>query len=190
MASCSANRSALRSANCTMALPSAMPAALLGLGIITSIASPSGCQRSASGRTPPISTISGKAALTARAARMVLTCRPRSLATPTGSGRGIWASGTTRHRDAEMTWSETRLNPDSGGGGGGAGCAGGAATSSTRAGAASSAPDRVVRWPASGHALPPTTKKRAAGATSAAMPIDGFRRLEAKACRPTRAPYG
>src|ERR1700752_3251658 len=99
MQSCNPNRSAFLNANLTISLPSAMPAALDGLGIITSIARPRGCQGSASGRTPPMFLISGNAALMLRAAKIVLTCRPRSSATPTGSSFGALRL-TTRHRDA------------------------------------------------------------------------------------------
>src|ERR1700736_4350015 len=99
MASCNANRLAFLSAKATISFPSAMPAALLGLGIITSIAKPCGCHLSASGRTPPMLLISGNAALILRAAKIVLTWRPRSGATPTASRRGT-SRLTTRHRDA------------------------------------------------------------------------------------------
>src|ERR1700755_2234897 len=99
MQSCSENLSAFFSANETISLPSAMPAALDGLGIITSIARPRGCHGSASGRTPPMFLISGNAALMLRAAKIVLTCRPRSSATPTGSSFGGLRL-PTRHRDA------------------------------------------------------------------------------------------
>jgi len=43
--------------------------------------------------------ISGNAALMLRAAKIVLTCRPRSGAIPTGSTRGA-SLATTRHLDA------------------------------------------------------------------------------------------
>src|ERR1700751_5261646 len=99
MQSCNANRSAFFSANATISLPSAIPAALLGLGIITSIAKPRGCHGFASGRTPPMFLISGKTALIVRAAKIVLTCRPCSGARPTGSSCGTYF-GTTRHREA------------------------------------------------------------------------------------------
>src|SRR5271163_2198820 len=99
MASCNENRLAFLSANATTSLPSAIPAALLGLGIITSIAKPCGCHLSASGRTPPMLLISGNAALMLRAARIVLTCRPRSAATSATRSRAA-SLATTRHLDA------------------------------------------------------------------------------------------
>src|ERR1700722_10137710 len=99
MASCNANRLAFLSANATTSFPSAMPAALEGLGIITSSAKPWGCHLSESGRTPPMFLISGNTALIVRAARIVLTWRPRSGAIPTGNSCGTFLA-TTRHRDA------------------------------------------------------------------------------------------
>src|ERR1700722_12028269 len=98
MQSCNANRSAFLNANLTISLPSAMPAALDGLGIITSIARPRGCHGSASGRTPPMLLISGNAALMLRAAKIVLTCRPCSGAISATSSRGA-SLVTTRHLD-------------------------------------------------------------------------------------------
>src|ERR1700733_4774939 len=99
MQSCNENLSAFLSANETISLPSAIPAALDGLGIITSMAKPSGCHLSVSGRTPPMFLISGNTALIVRAARIVLTWRPRSGAIPTGNSCGTFLA-TTRHRDA------------------------------------------------------------------------------------------
>src|SRR3984957_17457929 len=99
MQSCNENLSAFLSANETIWLPSAIPAALDGLGIITSIAKPSGCHLSASGRTPPMLWISGNTALMVRAARIVLTCRPRSGATSAIRTCGAFLEATC-HRDA------------------------------------------------------------------------------------------
>src|ERR1700679_452746 len=99
MQSCNENLSAFLSANETIWLPSAIPAALDGLGIITSIAKPSGCHLSASGRTPPMLWISGNTALMVRAARIVLTCSPRSGATSAIRTCGAFLEATC-HRDA------------------------------------------------------------------------------------------
>src|ERR1700722_6752406 len=99
MQSCNENLAAFLSANETIWLPSAIPAALDGLGIITSIAKPWGCPLRTSGRTPPMFLISGNTALMVRAARMVLTCRPCS-----GTISAIRTCGAfleaTCHRDA------------------------------------------------------------------------------------------
>src|ERR1700684_972133 len=79
-----------------------MPAALDGLGIMMSIAKPRGCHGRLSGRTPPMLLISGNAAVMLRAARIVLTCRPRSGAISATRRRGA-SVVATRHlaaRDA------------------------------------------------------------------------------------------
>src|SRR5882757_7648442 len=99
MQSCSENLSAFLSANATISLPSAMPAALDGLGIITSRAKPRGCHGRESGRTPPMLLISGNTALMVRAARMVLTCRPCSGAISAIRTCGAFLEATC-HRDA------------------------------------------------------------------------------------------
>src|ERR1700735_2098925 len=99
MQSCNENLAAFLSANETIWLPSAIPAALEGLGIITSIAKPWGCHLSASGLTPPMFLISGNTALMVRAARMVLTWRPCSGATSEIRTCGTFFEATC-HRDA------------------------------------------------------------------------------------------
>src|SRR5215207_2173271 len=62
-----------------------MPSSLPWFGIITSIAKPLGCHGNGSCRYPPMVVTSGNITLMARAAQMVLTCKPSSGAMPAGS---------------------------------------------------------------------------------------------------------
>jgi hypothetical protein len=183
MASCNPNRLAFLSANATISFPSAMPAAVPGLGIITSSARPCGCHLSESGRTPPMLLISGNAALILRAARIVLTCRPRSGATPTDSSCGA-SRLTTRHRDAldadtispgpELTLDKAH---DDG--------VGAATVICDQHGATSPATESAAPRAATGWALPPTAKSMATGPTTTATTTGDLRRSLANRCRPT-----
>ncbi len=99
MASCNENRFVFLSANATISFPSASAGGTGGVGDHhvdrQTLGMPS---ERRSGRTPPMLLISGNAAVMLRAARIVLTCRPRSGAISATSSRGA-SLATTRHLD-------------------------------------------------------------------------------------------
>src|SRR5882757_3523204 len=160
-----------------------MPSGVPGLGMIMSSAKPLGCHGSGSGRTPPISSISGNAALILRAAKMVLTCRPLSGATPTGNVRS-----TVRHLDAETNWPGAELELD---------CPSDVTDESATGAAATISKQHTATVSTTGATLPttgsaasgwtsaPTAKNTAAGAMTAASSTGDLRRSLANSCRPT-----
>src|ERR1700761_7164145 len=98
-----------------------MPSGELWFGIITSIANPLGCHLNASWRYPPMVVICGNSRLMALAAQIVLTCRPLSGATPTGSANvKLWAAaGASAVSDFISAGLASRSGAAGGGGGGG-----------------------------------------------------------------------
>ena len=131
--------------------------------------------------------ISGNAALILRAANIVLTCRPRSGATPTGNVRGASRS-TTRHLDA-LDAGTVSPGPElmlvctlDGAHGDGLDAT---AVTCKQHGATSSASESASPRGAIGWALPPRANNTAVGATSPAMTAGDFCRLLANRCRPT-----
>ncbi len=120
-----------------------------------------------------------------RAAKMVLTCRPCSGATPTGNKRGISRS-TTRHLDGD-TWPGAEITLDCSLNGADEDAIGAAPTISMQHGATSSTTGSVSPPAASGWTSPPAAKKTAAGAMTAARTADDFhfRRCVTNSCRPT-----
>ena len=124
-----------------------------------------------------------------RAVRIVLTCRPRSGATPAGNVRL-----TTRHLDADtsdtedgfaLAWTIVRSA---------SGAVAGDATISTQHGAAGasatagtcSATGATSGTSAGGPLSPLTTRNTAAGASTDAKNTDGLRRSLTSECLPTK----
>ena len=118
-----------------------------------------------------------------RATKMVLTCRPRSGATPAGSARSM-SRCTTRNLDAEMNRPGTEFMLI-GASGGSAQNAAGAATTSTQHGATVAMAGSAARPAATEWTSPPVASNTAAGPMTAATSTDDVRRLLANSCLPT-----
>jgi len=108
---------------------------------------------------------------------MVLTCRPRSFATPAGKKRL-----STRNLEARSNspLAKPTAPPD-------ISAIGAAATISRQHGATSPTTGLALSRAASGWTSPATAKNTAAGARSAARATDGLRRSRGNSCRPTES---